>query len=136
MVADAWHQRSDVVTSVAALGGITVAWVAARGGVTPTVGGDAGELVAGGDGLWLLGPGLARIDGRLGRPGVVEFIAETGKSCEGIRGIDKVWVRKLGMRLMVDMHIVVDPDISVQEGHRLAHEVKAGCNGNCRRCAT
>ena len=28
------------------------------------------------------------------------------------------------MRLMVDLHVEVDPDISVQEGHRLAHEVK------------
>jgi divalent metal cation (Fe/Co/Zn/Cd) transporter len=38
--------------------------------------------------------------------------------------VDKVWVRKLGMRLIVDLHIEVDPDISVQEGHRLAHDVK------------
>jgi divalent metal cation (Fe/Co/Zn/Cd) transporter len=34
-------------------------------------------------------------------------------------------VRKLGMRLIVDLHIEVDPDLSVLEGHRLAHEVKA-----------
>jgi divalent metal cation (Fe/Co/Zn/Cd) transporter len=40
-------------------------------------------------------------------------------------GVDKVWVRKLGMRLMVDLHVEVAPDLSVQEGHRLAHEVKA-----------
>jgi divalent metal cation (Fe/Co/Zn/Cd) transporter len=57
-------------------------------------------------------------------PALLEFIRVTSLGCEGIRGIDKVWVRKLGMRLMVDMHVVVDPDISVQEGHRLAHQVK------------
>ncbi len=28
------------------------------------------------------------------------------------------------MRLMVDLHVEVDPDLSVQEGHLLAHEVK------------
>jgi divalent metal cation (Fe/Co/Zn/Cd) transporter len=55
----------------------------------------------------------------------LEFICETSSSCPGIKGVDKVWVRKLGMRLMVDLHIVVDPDISVLEGHRLSHEVKA-----------
>jgi divalent metal cation (Fe/Co/Zn/Cd) transporter len=34
-------------------------------------------------------------------------------------------VRKLGMRLIVDLHVEVDPTISVLEGHRVAHEVKA-----------
>jgi divalent metal cation (Fe/Co/Zn/Cd) transporter len=58
-------------------------------------------------------------------PALLDFILETSRGCPGILGIDKVWVRKLGMRLMVDMHIEVEPDISVQEGHRLAHEVKA-----------
>jgi divalent metal cation (Fe/Co/Zn/Cd) transporter len=77
-----------------------------------------------GTGLWLLGPALHELMEGSVDPALMEFIMETSKACEGVRGIDKVWVRKLGMRLMVDMHIVVDPDISVQEGHRLAHEVK------------
>jgi divalent metal cation (Fe/Co/Zn/Cd) transporter len=58
-------------------------------------------------------------------PSLLDFISETSRGCPGILGIDKVWVRKLGMRLMIDLHIEVDPDISVQEGHRLAHDVKA-----------
>ena len=58
-------------------------------------------------------------------PALLEFIYETSSDCPGIKGVDKVWVRKLGMRLMVDLHIEVDPTISVQEGHRLSHEVKA-----------
>ncbi|MCE0499626.1 MAG: cation diffusion facilitator family transporter [Methylacidiphilales bacterium] len=125
VVADAWHQRSDVVTSVAALGGIIVAWI---GGPGWSHADSWAAMLASvwlvGTGLWLLGPALHELMEGSVDPALMEFIAETGKSCEGVRGIDKVWVRKLGMRLMVDMHIVVDPDISVQEGHRLAHEVK------------
>jgi len=126
VVADAWHQRSDVVTSVAALTGIIVAWV---GGPAWNHADSWAAMLASvwlvGTGLWLLGPTLHELMEGSVDPALLEFIRETSQSCEGIKGIDKVWVRKLGMRLMVDLHVVVDPDISVIEGHRLAHEVKA-----------
>jgi divalent metal cation (Fe/Co/Zn/Cd) transporter len=78
-----------------------------------------------GVGLWLLNPTLHELMEGSVDPALTEFVRETGLSCPGIRGIEKVWVRKLGMRLIVDLHVEVDPDISVQEGHRLAHEVKS-----------
>jgi cation diffusion facilitator family transporter len=124
--ADAWHQRSDVVTSVAALGGIVVAWI---GGPAWSHADSWAAMLASlwliGTGLWLLGPTLHELMEGSVDPALLEFIRETSQGCEGIKGIDKVWVRKLGMRLMIDMHVIVDPAISVKEGHRLAHEVKA-----------
>lgn len=126
VVADAWHQRSDVVTSVAALGGIIIAWV---GGPAWSHADSWAAMLSSiwlvGTGLWLLGPALHELMEGSVDPALLDFIYESSRDCPGIRGIDKVWVRKLGMRLMVDLHIEVDPDISVQEGHRLAHEVKA-----------
>ena len=126
VVADAWHQRSDVVTSVAALLGIIVAWV---GGPAWSHADSWAAMAASlwliGTGLWLLGPTLHELMEGSVDPALLKFIYETSSACPGIKGIDKVWVRKLGMRLMVDLHIEVDPDISVQEGHRLSHEVKA-----------
>jgi len=125
VLSDAWHQRSDVVTSVAALTGIIMAWV---GGPAWNHADSWAAMLASvwlmGTGLWLLGPTLHELMEGSVDPALLEFIRETSQGCEGIKGIDKVWVRKLGMRLMVDMHVVVDPDISVKEGHRLAHEVK------------
>lgn len=126
VVADAWHQRSDVVTSVAALTGIIVAWI---GGPAWNHADSWAAMLASlwlmGTGLWLLGPALHELMEGSVDPALLEFIYESSRGCPGIRGIDKVWVRKLGMRLMVDMHVEVDPDISVLEGHRLSHEVKA-----------
>jgi cation diffusion facilitator family transporter len=126
VVADAWHQRSDVVTSVAALTGIVIAWI---GGPLYAHADSWAALLASvwlaGTGLWLLGPTLHELMEGSVDPALLEFIYEMSKDCPGIKGVDKVWVRKLGMRLMVDLHIEVDPDISVQEGHRLSHEVKA-----------
>ncbi len=126
VVADAWHQRSDVVTSVAALTGIIVAWV---GGPAWNHADSWAAMAASvwlmGTGLWLLGPTLHELMEGSVDPALLEFIYQTSCACPGIKGVDKVWVRKLGMRLMVDLHIEVDPKISVQEGHRLSHEVKA-----------
>lgn len=125
VVADAWHQRSDVVTSVAALTGIIVAWVGGPAwSHADSWAALAASLWLAATGLWLLGPTLHELMEGSVDPALLEFIEETSENCPGIKGVDKVWVRKLGMRLMVDLHIEVAPDISVQEGHRLAHEVK------------
>ena len=126
VVADAWHQRSDVVTSVAALTGIIVAWVGGPAwSHADSWAAIASSVWLAATGLWLLGPTLHELMEGSVDPALLEFISETSAGCPGIKGIDKVWVRKLGMRLMVDLHIEVDPDISVLEGHRLSHEVKA-----------
>ncbi len=125
VIADAWHQRSDVVTSVAALTGIIVAWVGGPAwSHADSWAAMAASLWLVGTGLWLLGPTLHELMEGSVDPALLDFIYETSRSCPGILGVDKVWVRKLGMRLMVDLHVEVDPGSSVQEGHRLAHEVK------------
>jgi cation diffusion facilitator family transporter len=125
VVAEAWHQRSDAVTSVAALTGIIVAWVGGPAwSHADSWAALAASLWLAGTGLWLLGPTLHELMEGSVDPSLLKYITETSENCPGIKGVDKVWVRKLGMRLMVDLHVEVDPDISVQEGHRLSHEVK------------
>jgi cation diffusion facilitator family transporter len=126
VIADAWHQRSDVVTSVAALSGIIVAWI---GGPKWAHADSWAAMVASiwlvGTGFWLFGPVLHELMEGAVDPALLKFITRASAACEGIKGVDKVWVRKLGMRLIVDLHIEVDPGLTVQEGHRLAHQVKA-----------
>ena len=125
VIADAWHQRSDVFTSLAALIGIGVAWI---GGPAWVHADSWAAMIASiwlaGTGLWLLGPTLHELMEGNVDPALLRFISRSSKDCPGIKGVDKVWVRKLGMRLIVDLHIEVDPDITVEDGHRLAHEVK------------
>ncbi len=125
VIADAWHQRSDVVTSVAALAGISMAWAGGPAwNHADSWAAMAASIWLAGTGLWLLGPTLHELMEGSVDPALLKFISETSADCPGIKGVDKVWVRKLGMRLIVDLHIEVDPDVSVQEGHRWAHEVK------------
>ena len=42
----------------------------------------------------------------------------------GVREIDKCLVRKMGLEFYVDLHVGVDEDISVRDGHSIAHMVK------------
>ena len=43
---------------------------------------------------------------------------------EGILGTEKCFIRKAGMKYHVDLHAIVDANISVKEGHDLAHQLK------------
>jgi len=51
-------------------------------------------------------------------------IKEIAKPVAGVIEIEKCYVRKTGMTFNVDMHIVVDGNLSVTKGHDIAHEVK------------
>ena len=42
----------------------------------------------------------------------------------GVREIDKCHVRKMGLEYYVDIHVLVDGNLSVREGHGIAHDVK------------
>jgi len=126
VMTEAWHQRSDVVTSIAALFGIIAAWI---GGPAWNHADSWAAMLASlwlvGVGLWLLNPALHELMEGSMDPALLAFIRETGGNCPGVQGIDKVSVRKLGMRLMIDLHVEVEPMMSVLEGHRVAHQVKA-----------
>ena len=42
----------------------------------------------------------------------------------GVLGLDKCFVRKMGFNYYADLHIVVKGELSVREGHRIAHQVE------------
>jgi divalent metal cation (Fe/Co/Zn/Cd) transporter len=55
---------------------------------------------------------------------VVDEIRETARQVKGVAGIDMCRVRKSGLGLWVDIHVEVPGDISVRNGHKIAHSVK------------
>jgi cation diffusion facilitator family transporter len=122
---DAWHHRSDALTSIAAFIGIAIA----------LIGGDGWESAD--DWAALFACGLIAVNGyRLLSPALHEILdtAPRGDMCEGIRKaagevrgvceVEKCLVRKMGLHFYVDLHVAVDGTISVRDGHDIAHEVK------------
>jgi cation diffusion facilitator family transporter len=123
--ADAWRHRADVLSSIAAFVGISIAliggekWRSADNWAAIFV-----CFVIGGVGVRLLKPALYDILDTAPRGAIVDRVRESAASVAGVVRIDKSFVRKMGLSFYVDLHVEVDGNISVREGHHIAHEVK------------
>jgi cation diffusion facilitator family transporter len=122
---DAWHHRSDALTSAAAFIGITAALVGGRGWESAD---DWAALFAccviAANGVRLLRPALAEIMDTAPRGEIVDRVRNAAAAVPGVIEIEKSFVRKMGLSFYVDLHVRVDAGITVREGHDIAHEVK------------
>lgn len=123
--ADAYHHRSDAITSIAAFVGISIALVGGKGYEGAD---DWAALVASGLILYnaygIIRPALAEIMDAAPSNEIVTKIRELAESVPQVRFTEKCFVRKMGFDFYVDIHIGVDGDLTVAEGHRIAHLVK------------
>jgi len=133
---DAWHHRIDAMTSMAAFIGISVALF---GGEAWRSADDWAALFAcaliGTNGYRLLKPALREIMDTAPRGQIVNLVRKSAASVPGVIEIDKSLIRKMGLDFYVDLHVKVNGDISVREGHRIAHEVKRAIQATDRRIA-
>ena len=122
---DAWHHRSDALTSAAAFIGISVALIGGSGWQSAD---DWAALFAcaviAANGIRLLRPALYEIMDTAPRGQIVDLVRDAARSVPGVRDVEKSFVRKMGLSFYADLHVKVDGDISVRDGHRIAHEVK------------
>lgn len=123
--ADAWHHRSDAITSVAAFIGISVALILGKGHESAD---DWAALFASLIILYnsylIFRPALGEIMEEHVYGDLEKEIRDKAQTVSGILGTEKCHIRKSGMLYFVDLHAVVDGRISVTEGHALAHKLK------------
>ncbi len=122
---DAWHHRSDAVTSLAAAIGITISLVGGpRFASADSVAAFVAAAVIAWNGWRLLRPALEELMDATPDPLLTEHIRVIASAVPGVDAIEKCFARKMGYHLFVDMHVHVDPLMTVERSHRLAHEVK------------
>ena len=123
--ADAWHHRSDAITSVAAFLGISVALILGNGYESAD---DWAALFASGFILYnsylIFRPALGEIMDEHLYDDLIEQIRIISIQVDGIIDTEKCFIRKAGMQYHVDLHATVDSNITVKEGHDLAHKLK------------
>lgn len=123
---DAWHHRTDALTSVAAFIGISIALI---GGPKWESADAWAALFAcaliGANGWRLLSPALHEIMDTAPQGKIIEAVCAAAGSVPGVLLVEKCLVRKMGVEFYVDLHIGVDETISVRSGHAIAHQVKA-----------
>jgi cation diffusion facilitator family transporter len=123
--ADAWHHRSDAITSVAAFIGISVALLMGKGYESAD---DWAALFAAGfifyNSYLIFRPALGEIMDEHVYDDLILQIREVAQQVPGIVETEKCFIRKAGMKYHVDLHAVVDGNLSVKQGHDLAHNLK------------
>jgi len=123
--ADAWHHRSDAITSAAAFVGISIALIGGKGF---EVADDYAALVAAGiiiiNAYLVFRPALNEVMDAAPSQDIVQEVKILAGRVSGVKGIEKCFVRKMGFELFVDLHVLVDGNLSVREGHSIAHDVK------------
>ena len=124
--ADAWHHRSDAITSAAAFVGIAIALWGGRGWESAD---DWAALVAAGiiafNGYRLLRPAVSDLMDRMPDREIVGRIAQAAESVSGVHAIEKLRVRTFGAGYFVDLHVQADPEMSLREAHILSGRVKS-----------
>ena len=112
--ADAWHHRSDAITSAAAALGISIA----------LVGGDAyksaddwaaifAAVIIGFNGFRLLRPALDELMDAAPKENIVDVARTVAQQVKGVKGVEKCFARKMGHEYWLDMHIEVGGGLTV-----------------------
>ncbi|TVZ28420.1 cation diffusion facilitator family transporter [Gillisia sp. Hel_I_86] len=123
--ADAWHHRSDAITSLMAFIGISIALFMGKGYETAD---DWAALFASGFILYnaylIMRPALGEVMDEHMHDDLIEKIRRYAENIPGVQETEKCFVRKTGMTFHVDLHIGVTGTITVEEGHDISHKVK------------
>lgn len=123
--ADAWHHRSDAITSVTAFIGISIALFFGKGYESAD---DWAALFSSGFILYnsylIFRPALGEIMDEHLYDDLIDEIRKISLTVNGIINTEKCFIRKVGMKYHVDLHAVVDATITVKAGHDLAHNLK------------
>jgi cation diffusion facilitator family transporter len=129
--ADAWHHRSDAITSVAAFIGIGIALIMGKGYEAAD---DWAALFATGficyNSYRIFRPALGEIMDEHLYDDLIVSIRAVARAVDGIIDTEKCFIRKSGMKYHVDLHAIVSATITVKQGHQLAHVLKDALQSN------
>ncbi len=125
MVANAWHHRSDALSSlpVAIAGASAILWPA-----TPYLDHVATVVVT----IFILQaafsivwPAVKKLADTGAARGDCQLILDLAKRVDGVQSVHGLRTRYVGSGLQVDLHVLVDSELTVREGHDIAHRVEA-----------
>lgn len=123
--AEAWHHAADALTSAAAFIGIAIAVFA---GPAYASADDWAALVAcvviAFNGVIVFHRALGQVMDTAAPASLTTEVRRLAAAVPGVLGLDKCHLRRSGLALLVEIHIEVDPQLTVREGHDLAHAVQ------------
>jgi len=126
VAADAWHHRSDAITSAAAFVGISVALIGGNGWESAD---DVAALVAAGiilyNGMRVLKPAVDEVMDRAPDRAMLEQVTAAAVAVPGVLATEKLRGRKHGPRWLLEIHVQADSGMSLHDAHVLGGKVKS-----------
>ena len=123
--ADAWHHRSDAITSLAAFIGIGLALLLGEGYEHMD---DWAALVASAiiivNAYFVFRPALGELLDEQNHDQLIDEVKIISEEVQGVIDTEKCFIRKFGMRYVVDIHVRVSANLTVEEGHTIGHNVQ------------
>ncbi len=125
LIADAWNDAMDTISAFAALiaVGLTLS-DAVRFAEADRYGGFAVGLIVVSAGVRVVRQTTMQLMDTMPHPRLIGQIREAAFGVPGVRGVEKCFARKTGFKYHVDLHLEVDPEMTVRQSHQLAHEVQ------------
>jgi len=126
LTADAWHESVDILSSTTALIGVGITLAdPARFAAADHIGGSVVGLIVIFLGLAVARDTTLQLMDTMPDPKDMAMIRLVALSVPGALGIEKAYARKTGLRWHVDLHLDVDPAMSVYDSHEIATQVRA-----------
>ncbi|MBN1781797.1 cation transporter [bacterium] len=124
VIANAWHHRSDAFSSIPALMAVGAASFNPGLAFLDHIGAMLISLFILKVSWDILYPALAELTDQGASEKDHALISEIAMSVDGVREAHAIRTRKFGSHIHVDMHILVDPDMTVRKGHQISEDVK------------
>jgi cation diffusion facilitator family transporter len=125
LVADAWHDAVDMLSGTVALVAVALSiFLPERMAAADHYGGFAIGLIVVFLGLRVVRETALQLMDTMPDAAQMAEIRAVALRVEGARAVEKCFARKTGLRYHVDLHLEVDPDLSVRDSHEIARAVK------------
>ncbi len=125
LIADAWNDTVDILSGTTALAGLGLTLLnPERFASADRIGGSAVGIIVIFLGVRVVHDTVVQLMDTMPDPEAMDRIRKTGLTVPGVLGIEKCFARKTGLKWHVDMHLEVDPAMTVYESHEIATQVK------------
>jgi len=126
LVADAWNDAVDILSALAALTAVGLAsYDPGRFLAADHYGGFVVGIVVVITGIRVVRDASLELADTMPPPELTGEILQVARSVAGVRGIDKLLARKTGLQYHIDLHIEVEPQLTVAASHSIAGRVRS-----------
>jgi cation diffusion facilitator family transporter len=125
LIADAWNDTVDILSGSTALLGLGLTLLdPEKFSAADRIGGSAVGVIVVFLAIRVVRDTMLQLMDTMPDPQAMDRIRMTGLNVPGVLGIEKCFARKTGLKWHVDLHLEVDPEMSVFESHEIATKVR------------